>query len=53
METKLSLIGQLFCTIGTLLSPFKGFFVIDPDGPKKENEALGYSKVVMIEHEGE
>ena len=52
METKLSLIGQFFSTLGTLLSLSKGVFIIDPNGLRKENEDYKPPKVVMREHEG-
>ena len=51
-ETKLSLIKQLSWTLGTLLSPFKGVFVVDPDGPRKEKGDSKPRKGVMREHEG-
>ena len=52
METKLSLIRHFFWTLGTLLSPFKGVFILDPNGPRKENEASKPPKGAMREHEG-
>ena len=51
-ETKLSLMRQFVWTLGTLLGPLKGVFIIEPDGSRKEKESSKPLKGVMIEHEG-
>ena len=43
---------EFFWTLGTLLSPFEGVFIIDPNGPRKKKEASKPPKGVMREHEG-
>ena len=45
------MVGNFLWTLGTLLSPFKGVFIIDPDGPRKENEDYKTRKQVIKEHE--
>ena len=51
-KTKLSLVGQLFWTLGTLIRPFQGVVIADPNGIRKKKEASNSPKRVMREHEG-
>ena len=44
--------GKFVWTLGTLLSPFKGVLIIDPDGSRKEKEDYNPPKGVVREHEG-
>ena len=45
--------GQLFWTLGALLSPFSGVFINEPNGPREEKEDSKPPKGVIREHEGE